>query len=308
MTLQHSIILNKKKSQPNTLHRISKVVIPAAGMGTRLLSATKEQPKEMLPIFAGNKSGELSLKPIVQVIFEQLYDSGFREFYFIVGRNKRALEDHFTADFSYIKNLQDNGKTLQASELEKFYRKLDSSVIAWINQPMPLGFGHAVYLSKNLIGDEHFVVHAGDTVILSEDNHLHNLVTTHSLGKNGCTLIVREVNDPRQFGVAEGIIQDNSLIITNLEEKPDRPKSNLAIMPIYVFDPIIFKALEQIPKGKGNEIQLTDGIRKLLEWDQQVAALKLSDRDLWIDVGTPETYWEAQSSTYSMFKSPKSIT
>ncbi|WP_415280938.1 UTP--glucose-1-phosphate uridylyltransferase [Candidatus Nitrososphaera sp. FF02] len=288
------------------MQRISKVVIPAAGLGTRLLSATKEQPKEMLPIFARSNSGDLSIKPIVQVIFEQLYDAGFREFYFIVGRNKRALEDHFTADFNYVKSLQENGKNSQASELEGFYRKIDSSILVWINQSMPLGFGHAVYLAKNLIGNEHFVVHAGDTVILSNDNHLTNLMTTHSSNKNSCTLIIREVKNPRQFGVVEGLSHDNTLTITNVEEKPDNPTSNLAIMPIYIFDPVIFKALEQTQKGKGNEIQLTDGIKKMLEWNEKVVAFKLSSRDLWIDVGTPETYWEAQSSTYSMFKSLQS--
>ncbi|MEM3172398.1 MAG: sugar phosphate nucleotidyltransferase [Candidatus Nitrosotenuis sp.] len=286
---------------------ISKVVIPAAGLGTRLLSATKEQPKEMLPIFAGNDLGDLSVKPIVQVIFEQLHDVGFREFYFIVGRSKRALEDHFTADFEFVKSLERKGKTSQACDLENFYNKLESSTIAWINQPSPLGFGNAVYLAKNLIGNEHFLVHAGDTVIFSEKNrHLTTLLESHVKHKNHCTLLIREVEDPRQFGVVAGDVRKDGLIkLTDIEEKPAKPKTNLAIMPVYIFDPAIFSALAETQAGKGNEIQLTDGIKKLMEQGLQVMASKLSSHDMWIDVGTPETYWEAQSSTYNRFKVTK---
>lgn len=283
---------------------ISKVVIPAAGLGTRLLSATKEQPKEMLPIFAGNELGGLSVKPIVQVIFEQLHDIGFREFYFIVGRSKRALEDHFTADFEYVKSLERKGKTSQACDLESFYSKLESSTIAWINQPSPLGFGHAVYLAKNLIGNEHFLVHAGDTVIFSENNkHLTTLLKSHMKHKNHCTLLIREVEDPRQFGVVAGdVLKDGLIKLTDIEEKPAKPKTKLAIMPVYVFNPAIFSALAETRAGKGNEIQLTDGIKKMMAQGSQVMASRLSSHDIWIDVGTPETYWEAQSSTYNRFK------
>ncbi|MEM2140958.1 sugar phosphate nucleotidyltransferase [Nitrososphaera sp.] len=287
--------------------KISKVVIPAAGLGTRLLSATKEQPKEMLPIFATNGSGELAVKPIVQVIFEQLYDAGFREFYFIVGRSKRAIEDHFTPDLDFIKSLEKKGKSSQACGLEDFYRKLESSTIAWINQPSPLGFGHAVLLAKNLIGNEHFLVHAGDTVIFSDGNrHLAELLYNHLATKDYCTLLVREVDDAHQFGVVEGVsAENNMLMITDIEEKPAKPKTNLAIMPVYIFDPVIFKALENTPAGKGNEIQLTDGIKKIMDWGLRVTASKLARTDLWVDVGTPETYWDAQSSTYNKFKNAK---
>lgn len=286
------------------MSRISKVVIPAAGLGTRLLSATKEQPKEMLPIFYGSKSGELTVKPIVQVIFEQLYEVGFREFYFIVGRSKRAIEDHFTPDYEYLKALERKGKTAQADELGNFYGKLESSSIAWINQPSPLGFGHAVLMSKNLIGNEHFLVHAGDTVILSDNNrHLTELTKLHLSGDGNCTFVIREVEDPQQFGIVNGdSIGDNLLKVTEIEEKPANPRTNLAIMPVYAFDPIIFKALQDTKPGKSNEIQLTDGIKKLKEWELSVMATRLLSSDLWIDVGSPETYWSAQYQTYNYFK------
>src|SRR2546428_13066389 len=105
---------------------LKKVVIPAAGLGTRLLSVTKEQPKEMLPVFAKGKNGDLCLKPIVQLVFEQLYHVGFREFCFILGLGDRAIEDHFTPDFSFVSMLDSKGKDGPASDLENFYTMIDS--------------------------------------------------------------------------------------------------------------------------------------------------------------------------------------
>ncbi|MEW6604823.1 MAG: sugar phosphate nucleotidyltransferase, partial [Thermoproteota archaeon] len=148
---------------------VSKVVIPAAGLGTRLLSATKEQPKEMLPIFSKTENGELCVKPVLQLIYEQLFDFGFRNFYFIVGRNKRAIEDHFTPDRDFIDSLNRKGKSSHAKELARFYEKLSLSSIVWINQSAPLGFGHAVLMAKNLVKDDPFLVHAGDTIISSKN-------------------------------------------------------------------------------------------------------------------------------------------
>ena len=116
---------------------LTKAVIPAAGMGTRLLSATKEQPKEMLPIFARGTKGDLCLKPIVQLIFEQLYTVGFREFCFIVGRGKRAIEDHFTPDSSFVSKLDSRGLDSATEDLQAFYRMVDDSTLVWINQPAP---------------------------------------------------------------------------------------------------------------------------------------------------------------------------
>ena len=120
--------------------KVGKVIITAAGLGTRLLSATKE----MLPLFCIGSNGDLSLKPVPQLIFEQLYGVGFREFCFIVGRGKRSIEDHFTPDYSYVELLRRRGKEGLAVEFEEFDRKVESSVIAWVNQPEPKGFGDAV--------------------------------------------------------------------------------------------------------------------------------------------------------------------
>ncbi len=114
---------------------IRKVIVPAAGLGTRLFPATKEQPKEMLPIFTKTPQGDLVVKPVVQLVFEQLYDAGLREFCYVVGRGKRGIEDHFTPDEHCIKTLESQGKNGQAFDLENFYDKLNSSTTMWVNQP-----------------------------------------------------------------------------------------------------------------------------------------------------------------------------
>jgi len=289
------------------MQKISKVVIPAAGGGTRLLPATKEQPKEMLPIFASSNSSSLVVKPILQVIFEQLYDFGLREFYFIVGRTKRAIEDHFTPDFDYVDKLEKTGKRKLVKDLKDYYRKIESSNLVWINQPAPKGFGYSVLLSKNLVGDTPFLVHAGDTVIISQKNrHLSNLLKQRSSEKEECRILVKRVEDPRQFGVISGKkTKDNLIQVTGLEEKPARPKTNLAIMPLYRFEPVIFKSLEKTKPDKGNEIQLTDGIKQIKKWGLEVTAKELDNKDIWIDVGTPETYWSALNQTFHHFNHKK---
>jgi UTP--glucose-1-phosphate uridylyltransferase len=284
---------------------IEKVVIPAAGLGTRLLSATKEQPKEMLPIFARDHHGNTCVKPIVQLIFEQLFDFGLRRFYFIVGRQKRALEDHFTPDSEFVARLDHAGKNSQAGELEHFYRQVKESTLLWVNQPAPLGFGHALLQARPFISDEPFLVHAGDTYIISEPAAvLKRLVNEHAKSSADATLTLEEVQDTSQYGVAEVVSHKEGLSVQRVEEKPAKPKSNLAIMPLYVFQPSIFEALGNTHADKGGEIQLTDAIQRLIDTGHTVQAIELQKSDLRFDIGTPETYWEALelSHRYSISK------
>ena len=229
-----------------------KAVIPAAGLGTRLLPATKEQPKEMLPLFARSRGGRECLKPIVQLIFEQLYELGLREFYFIVGRGKRAIEDHFTPHQDYLFALE-GGKGDIIDELREFYLKIEDSSIVWINQPKPLGFGDAIAKVAPFIGGENILVHAGDTYIISDKNsHLKNLMRVFDEMNADAIFPIRRVEDPRQYGVAEteefgeGIFR-----VMRVIEKPKEPATDLAIMPIYIFRPIIFKALREVLPGVG---------------------------------------------------------
>jgi UTP--glucose-1-phosphate uridylyltransferase len=282
---------------------IEEVVIPAAGLGTRLLSATKEQPKEMLPIFASNENGSLGLKPLLQLLFEQLYNFGVRRFCFVVGREKRAVEDHFTPDYEYTTRLKTGGKNEQAASLVTFYEKVRASAIQWVNQYEPLGFGHAVLQTEPFIHGESFLVHAGDTYVISEDNtHLNRLVSWYRDKQVDAVLTLLEVDDPTNYGVADVSIDGSDLIVKNVVEKPDQPKTKLAIMPIYAFNRSIFKALRAIGPGNAGEIQLTDGIQKLIEWGHRVRAIKLQDGEVRLDIGTPDNYWKAQNLCYEYFK------
>jgi UTP--glucose-1-phosphate uridylyltransferase len=280
---------------------IRKAVIPAAGLGTRLFSVTKEQPKEMLPVFATTDEGTLCLKPIVQRIFEQLFDFGIREFYFIVGRGKRAIEDHFTPERQIIDLLNAQARGGQASDLEHFYRRIEKSTIVWINQPEPKGFGDAVLQAQKLIGTERFLVHAGDTFIISKDATAIpvRLNRAHQSGNADATLTIQDVDDPRQYGVAELIGKANeTLDVKRVVEKPAQPASNHAIMPLYIFEAEIFEALKATTPGKGGEIQLTDAIQRLIDTKHTVQAIKLRPDDVRLDIGTPETYWEAIELSY----------
>jgi UTP--glucose-1-phosphate uridylyltransferase len=274
---------------------IRKAVITAAGIGTRLLTVTKEQPKEMLPLFAKNNNGGLCVKPLLQMVFEQLYDYSFREFCFIVGRGKRVIEDHFTIDRDFIRQLNDKGRYELASSLEQFYRKFENSMIIWINQPEPKGFGHAVLMAKSFIQNEPFLVHAGDTYIISSNgNPIKRLIRVHEKKKAEVTLLLKETEDPRHYGVAE--VQEKNDGVFNVRkviEKPQKPPTNLAIMPVYIFNPAIMTVLEKTKPSLSGEIQLTDGIQKIIDKGLKVQAIKLKDDEMRLDVGTPETYWEA---------------
>jgi UTP--glucose-1-phosphate uridylyltransferase len=284
---------------------IKKVVVPAAGLGTRLFPATKEQPKEMLPIFSRptNDEANASVKPLLQLVFEQLYDGGFREFCFVVGRGKRAIEDHFTPDHNCVAMLKNNGKKGQASDLESFYRKLKTSTLIWMNQPEPKGFGDAVLTAQSFVQNEPFLVHAGDTYIISKKTtHLKTLLKIHERLKADAVFIVQEVENPRQYGVIEAEESEKGIYkVKKAVEKPEKPPTNLAIMPIYIFNPIIFEALKKTSPGKAGEIQLTDAIQKLVKWNRTVCAVKLDRNALRLDIGSPETYWEALSVSYHHF-------
>jgi UTP--glucose-1-phosphate uridylyltransferase len=153
---------------------------------------------------------------------------------------------------------------------------------------------------KVFVGDEPVLVHAGDTCILSDRNRhiIKNLKIHKKLGADA-TCVLQRVRDPRQYGVAEvEKFKDGAYKVKKVVEKPEKPKTDLAIMPIYTFQPVIFKALKKTRPGKGNEIQLTDGIQKLIDWGLKVYSIKLSPRDIRLDIGTTETYWNALETSY----------
>ena len=282
---------------------IHKVVIPAAGLGTRLLPATKETPKEMLPIFALDKKGEVCIKPLLQVIFESFYDIGLREFCFIVGRGKESISDHFTSDSSFLRELKETGKNELVEELVSFYEKANISSLVFISQPEPKGFGDAVLKAEPYV-KEPFLVQAGDTIILSKKSqHLKKLVKVHEETKSAATILVGEVEDPRPFGIIKGKEVDAGIYdVEMVVEKPEKPPSNLAISAVYVFSPAIFSALKSIPKSPGKELQLTDGIQKLIDSGLKVTAVKLDKDEFWLDVGSPQTYWKALCQAHRFYE------
>jgi UTP--glucose-1-phosphate uridylyltransferase len=298
-----SCVLHKNASSPSLRYSkgctrlhipVRKAVIPAAGLGTRLLSATKESPKEMLPIFA-SEDGMAVLKPVLQVIFEQLNDFGILQFCFVVGRGKRAIEDHFTPDKAYLEELRAKNRQHSLRSLASFYSRVDRSAIFWVNQPEPLGFGQAVLQSRSYSGGDPIFVHAGDTVIISNGHdHLQRLFEAHRIHHAQATLLLQSVADPRKYGVAEVANSGKEVIDVNrVVEKPEKPTTNLAIMPVYIFEPIVFDALEATKPDKAGETQLTDAIQRLIIEGRKVQAIELKSDELSLDIGTIETYWEA---------------
>jgi len=282
---------------------IRKVIIPAAGLGTRLFPATKEQPKEMLPIFSKTMHGDMSVKPVVQLVFEQLYDAGLREFCYVVGRGKRGIEDHFTPDANCVRNLEGMGKNGQASDLEDFYQKLNTSTIMYVNQPEPKGFGNAVLMAQPFVQNESCLVHAGDSCIISKDmDYIRKLLDAYERLNADAAFIALEIENPKQYGIVEGEeVQAGIYRVRTVVEKPEKPKTNLAVMAMYVFHPVIFKALEATKPGKNGEIQLTDAIQKLIDWGLSVYAVKLDKNYAHLDIGSPERYWEALELSYRQF-------
>jgi len=287
---------------------IRKAVLPVAGLGTRLLPITKEMPKEMLPIFvhSANHRLEPCLKPMVQAVYEQLYDIGLREFGFIVGRGKRAIEDHFTPDEEFVKELEKRDKADLAEELKSFYRRINDSTIIFINQPEPKGFGDAVLRAK-CFANEAFLVHVGDTYIFCEDcSHIRSLIQKHEEFEAEVTMLIQEVENPGIYGVIEGKEVENRVYsVERVVEKPEEPPTNLAVTAVYILNPIIFKALETTAPGKNGEIQLTDGIQRLIDWGLKVYAVKVQPGAVRLDMGNPDSCWEAFNLSYQNLRRTK---
>jgi UTP--glucose-1-phosphate uridylyltransferase len=269
-----------------------KAVITAGGIGTRLLPFSKEIPKEMSPIFARNPGSTPLVVPIVQAIYEQLYASGVRDFFMVVGRGKRAIQDHFSPDYGFIELLRKKGKNVDY--LLTFYEKLNSSNLVFIMQPEPLGFGDAVLKARPYVNGT-FVLHAGDTYIISRGNqHLKRLWDAHRKYAADASMLLNYVRDPRQYGVvAGGELEKGIVDIKEAVEKPERPKSRLAIMPVYLLNGKIFDHLSNLGPGVGGETQLTDAIRSLLSSKGRVLGVRLTPQEVMLDIGTPSTLMDA---------------
>ena len=276
---------------------MTKVVITAAGKGTRLLPFTKEMPKEMMPIFSNVFTNKKVVLPILQYIYEQLYSMNFRDYCFVVGREKRSIEDHFTPHETYLKELSGDYRKF----MRKFYEKLENSHLVWINQNRPLGFGDAVKRAERYVGEEDFIVHAGDVTILSNTKHpiLRLIETSKKNPDVKAILLCKEIKDFQRYGVPTvSKISSNLFSVNEVVEKPQKPKSNLGILPLYYFKSDIFSSLKKIKPGKGKEFQLTDAIQNLIDEKEKVLAISLNKNEEEVDVGTVESYRNAQDVTF----------
>lgn len=236
------------------MKKVRKAIIPAAGLGTRFLPATKAMPKEMLPIIS---------KPTIQYIVEEAMESGIEDIIIVTGKGKRAIEDHFDHAFELETNLVEKGKLKLLEEV----RRPSSVDIHYIRQKEPKGLGHAVWCARRFIGDEPFAVLLGDDIVHSDIPCLKQLIQQYE--RTGTSVIgVQPVpdQDTTRYGIIDPLTQNDRLYqVGTFVEKPPlgTAPSNLAIMGRYVLTPEIFEILSAQEKGAGGEIQLTDAIQKL---------------------------------------------
>ena len=236
--------------------KVKKAIIPAAGLGTRFLPATKAQPKEMLPIVD---------KPTIQYIIEEAVASGIEEILIITGKSKRAIEDHFDKSIELEMQLKESGK----DELLKIVEDISNLVdIHYIRQKEPKGLGHAIHCAKTFVGNEPFAVMLGDDVVDSEVPCLKQLIDCFNEYKTSVLGVQKVAEDQvSKYGIVEGIeIEDRVYKVKNLVEKPKEGEtnSNTAILGRYIITPRIFDILEHTEPGKGGEIQLTDALQTLM--------------------------------------------
>lgn len=248
--------------------RVRKAVIPAAGLGTRFLPATKSQPKEMLPVVD---------KPAIQYVVEEAVGAGITDILIITGRGKRAIEDHFDRNFELEFYLEQAKKDGQLREVQAISEMVEPH---YIRQRDPLGLGHAVSVARQHVGSEPFAVLLGDDVMVDESRLLRSMIGVYE--RYGRSVIAVEEVPPEEISLYGSVepehIEDDLIAIKSVVEKPkpeDAP-SNLAAMGRYIFTPEIFDALARITPGAGGELQLTDGIALLLE-TQTVYGLRCTE-------------------------------
>ncbi|HEX4375951.1 MAG TPA: UTP--glucose-1-phosphate uridylyltransferase GalU [Steroidobacteraceae bacterium] len=237
---------------------IRTAVFPVAGRGTRFLPATKASPKEMLPVVD---------KPLIQYAAEEALAAGARRLVFVTGASKRAIEDHFDTDDELEQLLESQGKSELARQVRSILPSYASCI--YIRQPAPLGLGHAVLCALPAVGNEPFFVHLADDLIDADVPALKQMAETYK-ARGGSVLGVEEVpkKDTDKYGIVESEAGDGVVSrIKGIVEKPkpEVAQSNLAVVGRYVLTPGVFDELERVGQGAGGEIQLTDGIARLMQ-------------------------------------------
>jgi UTP--glucose-1-phosphate uridylyltransferase len=239
--------------------KIRRAVFPAAGLGTRFLPATKAQPKEMLVLVD---------KPVIQYAVEEAVAAGLENLVIVTGRGKNAIEDHFDVSFELERFLEDRGKT---ELLSKVRAVSDMVHIAYVRQKEALGLGHAILMARDLVESEPFAVLLGDDIIDADVPCIGQMMEIYEKHR-GSVIAIMEVprEEVSRYGIVDGIPLPNTdgrvFQIRNMVEKPrvENSPSNLAIIGRYLLTPAIFEVLEKTDRGAGGEIQLTDGLQRLL--------------------------------------------
>ena len=262
-------------------------VVPVAGLGTRLLPATKSQPKEMLPV---------ARKPVVQYVVEELEANGIKQILFITGKNKTSIENHFDFDHELMRNLREGGKEALLSELEYERMRLQ---FFFTRQRRQKGLGDAVLCAQHFTEERPFVVALGDSILglHASSQVVRTLVETYTEHQASCVIAVEEVaaENVSHYGIVRPVGKGNVFPISDLIEKPSREEapSNLAIAARYVFSPSIHEALASTPPDSQGEIQLTDAVRLLLKSGEKVVGVRLPPGEQRYDIGNFESYFEA---------------
>jgi UTP--glucose-1-phosphate uridylyltransferase len=267
---------------------IDLAVVPVAGLGTRLLPATKSQPKEMLPV---------GRKPVVQYVVEELALSGIRRLLFVTGPGKTSIENHFDINGELIALLRETGKEELLEELDFERQGLD---YFYTRQRKQLGLGHAVLCAQPLVGDQPFVVALGDTIIglHAQSLIIRRMVEEFERVRADAVIAFEEVSRDEvvQYGIARPRQPEAAVFeLADIIEKPSvaEAPSNLAVAARYVFGPGIFELLAKTAPGKGGEIQLTDAIRALIKSGGKVLGLRLAEGERRFDIGNFESYFQA---------------
>ena len=266
---------------------INIAVVPVAGLGTRLLPATKSQPKEMLPV---------GRKPVVQYVVEELTRVGLERFLFVTGPGKSSIENHFDLDGELIQVLRETGKEDLLQELE--FERAPVQYL-YTRQRQLLGLGHAVLCAQPFVGDQPFVVALGDSIIgINAQSDIVRRMTRVFIDRRADVVVAFErvpMDDVHNYGIAKPKINGEVFELVDVIEKPsiDEAPSNLAIAARYVFAPKIFDAIKQTPPGKGGEIQLTDAIRFIIRNGGKVLGMTLRDDERRYDIGNFDSYFRA---------------
>jgi UTP--glucose-1-phosphate uridylyltransferase len=263
---------------------VRKAVFPVAGLGTRFLPATKAMPKEMLPVVD---------KPLIQYAMEEAKAAGIEQFYFVTGRAKNAIEDHFDTAFEVEATLRQRGKDELLNELEATVPA--AGQIAYTRQQRPLGLGHAVWCARHLVGDEPFAVLLADDLMVGDPPCLKEMVDAYAT-TGGNMVAVMEIprEQTRRYGVLDVVSDAGKLVrAKGVVEKPDPAvaPSTLMIIGRYIIQPEIFDHLGNATPGAGGEIQLTDGLDKLITDGQPFHGLRATARRY--DCGEKLGYLEA---------------